>query len=453
MSSQYLINGVPPDLNTIDTQTTLYRQQVYLQAKLQHLLDAQSAGLLAGLSDVPPSSRDRSTTPSATGSDTPSVISPPPSTKSGFRWADDEAAPIPVRQPKPHKIGLSSARRGISRAMTELALLKLQQAETLEVQMAEKDEDHATVQRIMQKEAGLREQIEKIQAGGSIGRRIGELQQEGEVLGEEIRELETRLSQMRARQRVLRGRIEEGVNGIQARMSSYQHALGLVERESKDFLSRMPGNDKRARTGLWALPAERRTLEMASEQFADEQKGLRGSIEQAEKERDALEEGGAMWQKAVVEIQGVEESLKAEMGKMQSFVLDRAGDEDERRQVGMQRILARMAKTEAQLDKDLHIARQKDWGLLVCAIGTELEALIQGERILREAFVQVHGGNELLVDASRDGSDHSGHMASEVNGHSSEVDALHKLDEGDELLQQAVDEDEDPGPDLLISHD
>ena len=353
----------------------------------------------------------------------------------------------PVRQPKPRRIGLGSARRGISRTMAELAVLKTQEAAALAVEIDRRVEVLATVDGILAKGAGLRAQIQKIESESASEQSLRGMQSEEASLDAEIKEVEGRLYAMRSRQRVLRLEISGVENGVQAKLSSYRNALGLAEKEARGLVARplLEGERRavvRVQTGLWALPRERRTLEMVREHYGEEEGVMKGLVEGVENEREALEEGGEVWGEVMEAVMGVEEALRMEMKRMREAT----------REVGMKRILERMGEAIRKIEDKLLVADQKGWNLLVAAIGAEAEALREGYRVLEGALREAVGDEEQSENVPEDLLGEEGVGGKEETGEH----GLEELENGlkpnntGTLLDRSEEEDDGPGPELLI---
>ena len=135
---------------------------------------------------------------------------------------------------------------------------------------------------------------------------------EDESLGQQIYELEDRLYAMRARQGVVRQRVREGRNRVEARVSSWRGSLEMVGKEEGEILRREPGKNvvgvgvgvglgeggKGRGEGVWDLPVPRRTVGMVGEFYEGLEEGLGRRLRGVEGEVRALEEGagfGGMW--------------------------------------------------------------------------------------------------------------------------------------------------------------
>lgn len=327
---------------------------------------------------------------------------------------------VPVRQPARRKLGLQGARRGIARAMAQFEGLKAHEEELLEGALAAREEDLAVAEALGRKREGLEARIHGIEEEDA-SRKVSGLREEERLLDEEIRDMETKLRGMKTRHRYLLDEIEGLDNSVQSKLSSYKAALSLTEKETRNFLARPSAFIPAAATstpaslglgggsssqrggnpGLWALPLSRRTLPMAQEQFREEQRALQQRIADAAEERTALEEGKQVWGEVVAEVSDVEKSLRDEMqaqaqahslvsrekgktprrggGGPENTASAEAGDGER----GMHVILKRIDAARARVEAHLRTCEARRWGLLVCCVGAELEALAQGSAVLR----------------------------------------------------------------------
>jgi predicted nucleic acid-binding Zn-ribbon protein len=324
--------------------------------------------------------------------------------------------------------------------------LKLQEARVLEDEVLQRDDVLSAVQSFERKSAGLQGHIRDIESEDTT-RRVNELKGEEKTLDHEIHELETRLYEMKARQRHLLREIDGLNNSVQSKLSSYKSALVLADKDIKNFLARPPlqsTNHTAAAAGIWSLPRERRTLEMAKEHYTDEQHALRTRLSTVEEEKNALEDGAAVWEEVVQEVSSVEKALREEMQLIRPPLLD--SDSAKPAAEGMRNILQIMQRARSRIESRLDLAEAKNWKLLVCCIGAELEALVEGQGVLEGAF-----------EASEPGR---GKGKGKMNGHGAGMSLLGEegpdLEHADELLsmerERSEDEDDGPGPELLISH-
>ena len=419
------------------------RHEAHLQSTLQHFLDAQSDGLLAGLASSQPQDEI-----SSTGSRTPTT------TYSSPGGSRKPRSIIPVRQPPKKKVGLKAARRGIARGISDLASLKFEEGKILESELSERAQILRTVQQFEAKMAGLKGHIDSIESEDTT-RKVEDLKVEEGALGQEIQELETRLWEMKAKHHQLLQEIEGLDNSVQSKLSSYRSALVLAEKTSRTFLERPPiqGSETTLTTGLWSLPVERRTLQMLRDQYTDEQDLLRKRFDDVETERGALADGSEVWNEIIDEVNGVERLLREEMREMQAPLVLEDGNGNAIR--GMRKILNHMSKARSRIASKLEVSEARDWKLLICCIGAELEAMNEGQTVLQRALeaAERSGGKEY---SSKDGdAPVMGARSVSPIELSARLEGLGKQDQAEPrgISDRSEDEDDGPGPDLLVSSD
>lgn len=456
----------PLPLRDPDAFQVLAREELHLRQSLQAAIDAQSEGLLAGFTTADataataPSSRFDARSPTGRRRRLGVEKSEPVSGRNGVV--------IPVRQPAPQRLGLQGARRGIARAMAQLEELKSHEGELLEAALVAHEEDMAAAEALGQKRDGLEASIRAIETEDS-SRHVQELCDEERSLAEEIRNLETKLAGMKTRHRHLRAEIEGLDNRVQSQLSSYRAALALAEKETREFLARPPSGPAQTTTtastkialgsrpkdnqqkSLWDLPAGRRTLPMAQEQFRDEQRMLLNRIAEVDEERTALEEGKHVWAAVVQEVTGVERLLRDEMQRLDQPVPPRGlpsetlatapalagagarartrtepgvgvygegeGEGDEGREEkdnaathhSTHAILHHLDTARTRVEQHWRTSVSRQWGLLVCCVGAELEALVQGSAVLRAMLGGEDEGVGVGRNGEREGMDVDGH--------------------------------------------
>jgi len=405
----------------IDPLLALERTEKAIQNDLQLLLDAQSAGLIQGFGgDV---GRDAS---SDAGSSTPTTRSLQRSSSRG-----KSGGIVPVRQPKRRVVGLMGARRGLLKDMGELVAVKREEVGVLVVEIRRREEVLERVDLWGKRIEGVRNQLSEYSVGVNQAEgegeamEISELRTEERAVENEIREMEDRLTQMKARKRWLGERIKESVNKREARLSSYRGALREVESEVKEFLKRPPINASIVmgdEEGFSALPPGRRTLGMAKEWWNKEVSQLQLRKQEVEKEKSALEEGVQMWEESISIVTEFEDDLRKQMASNEVQDVEKL-----RNQIG------KMGGVITKLGETLSIAEERGWNLLICAVGAELEAFKEGEGILRGA---------LGMSQHDDGQSQDGHEASSTNG----LNDLHPGLKRSESCER--DESDDDGPNL-----
>ena len=419
------------------------RQEAHLQSTLQHFLDAQSDGLLAGLASGPPQDET-----SSTGSRTPTT------THSSPGGPRKPRSIIPVRQPPKKKVGLKGARKGIARAISDLASLKFEEGRILESEISERAQILGTIQHFEAKMVGLKGHIDSIESEETT-RKVEDLKGEERALGQEIQELETRLWEMKAKHRQLLQQIEGLDNSVQSKLSSYRSALTLAEKESRTFLQRPPIQERMttSTTEVWSLPVERRTLQMVRDQYADERDLLRKRFDDVETERGALADGSGVWNEVVDEVNGVERLLLEEMREIQAPLVRENGNGNAIG--GMRKILDHMSEARSRIARKLEVSEARHWKLLICCIGAELEAMKEGQNVLQHAL-EAAERSESEEYVSKDGNAPviGGRSVSPVEL-SARLEGVGKQDRAEPrgISDRSEDEDDGPGPDLLISSD
>jgi len=133
-------------------------------------------------------------------------------------------------------------------------------------------------------------------------------------------------------------------------------------------------------SGMYTLKPERRTLEMAKEQWKTEQETLAQRRDDVEKERRALQEGRKMWQSAVQRITDFEKTLRAQTKSLSQSQLQPGGT------APTTQLLSDLSSLIESLESDVSHAESNDWNLLICCLGAELEALREGRAILEQAL-------------------------------------------------------------------
>ena len=292
----------------------------------------------------------------------------------------------------------------------------------------------------------------------------------------EVQELEDRLLQLRAQQRHLASEISRMTNSVEARLSSYKASLSLLESDVRRFLSEHPQtkihSDRSAHTpSFFSLPAKRRTLDMAQGHWSSQQELLKEKLEQAELEKDALEEGAHVWEEVIVEVTTFEKGLRRALRQVMRKPRDRrtsplstspdylAQSDSTESPKALVQVMSDMDRLINQLDQKYKLAEARDWKLLMCCIGAELEALREGNEMLKgfgprspvlDGHEQANGGSkdplgdlEIGISKPEDDNDVS-------REHTAEPEDYHDSVEKTEVGE---DEDADPDPDLLVSHD
>ncbi|KAI9762794.1 MAG: hypothetical protein M4579_000146 [Chaenotheca gracillima] len=464
----------------------LQREERQIQKDLQLLLDAQSEGLISGL----------------TGKDAADSWSESSSTRSTSMTSARARQLSPSGQHAEKPLGLRRARRGILAAMQELAAVKAEELDVLE------SEDHSvkavlnTLAGWASKKEGLQRELGRIETS-EAGARLRRLEGEEGAVKREIHDLETRLYELKAKHRHLSSEISQLQNSLQAKESSYKASLSLLESDIKKFLTNPPLEPSHSpvapsnTTSFFDLNPKRRTPELAEEYFSSEREAMKRSREQVSLERDALEDGCVVWSDVVLEVTAFERLLRIEMRKLSSPNTPKVEAYQARSSSpgsargsnksplsppadqGLPMLLTQMSKIIDLITSKLAIAEAKDWNLLVCCIGAELEAFKEGKDILTAALGQAgHVESQAVqhrksrsttapstslaspvIPRSFDGASSSGAnrpSGQPTTGEREERQASIETD-GDVEYRDAVErssddeDDSEPHPDLLVS--
>ncbi|PKY02055.1 hypothetical protein P168DRAFT_292166 [Aspergillus campestris IBT 28561] len=355
------------------------RQAKHIQRNLQVLIDAQSEGLLAGLTDSP----QQSISSPSNGS-----FSPTPDSSRTLT----APSTVPVRQPKRERIGLRAAREGIFKSIYDLLKLREEEREVLTFRVGERKDALKDIDGFSRKQAGLEEAILEIE-NDRESQRSRELREEEHRLEADIHELENKLSQMKARHRQVTQELSHVENTVESKLSSYKASLSILESDIHKFLASPPvgpqATDQNEQT-FYSLNPQRRTLNMAQEYWKEEQSALRRRQGEVDSEIAALEEGGGVWKQVVWEVSGFERRLKTAMRRSvqtRSQILQPSGPSGSKSEEDNVRgILEDLGSTAERVEQHLRLAESKDWRLLVCCIATELEALREARSLLLNAF-------------------------------------------------------------------
>ncbi|KAK2761364.1 hypothetical protein FQN54_001886 [Arachnomyces sp. PD_36] len=451
------INPSPAPMDTSvhhqDPFLYLERQSRHIQQHLQVLLDAQSDGLIAGLSGNAPEDvlSNGSSTPTA------SLVSRPRA-----------PATIPVRQPPKRKVGLRGARRGILKSMNELLTLKEEEHLMIDAQVKDRRNALRVVDNLVGKRQGLEQAISTIQQDPE-NLQVDALKKESRSLEEDIYELETRLLEKKARHRHVVEEISQIQNSVDSKLSSYTSSLSLLDSDVQKFLRNPQVQPLPAKSAnqapFYTLKPARRTLEMAKEHWRSEQLGLRKRQRGVDSEIAALREGGFVWRSVVSKVADFENMLRKEMNDLQtqSQLLDShkpsSGPSDSSR---VRTILKEMNNTSDFLEAKLSLSEEKDWKLLVCCITAELEAFREAKTVLLGSLQLPDDEGEVLPDHSpvrSEDEDHSNSVSDPLGDEDPSeppadllVDADRASFSGEAAARpEDQDEDDEPDPAWLLS--
>lgn len=431
-----------------------------LERTLQDLISAQSDALEATLP------QDQPDDASSVGSPTPTPsLTSSPSHGRGPRTT-------PIRQPRQEKISLKAARRGLERTMTQFAALKAEELQVLKAESQKRDEAMQKTRTFEEKKLALQSDFDSAVSDDTKAGAAA-LRSEAAKIEQEIQELETRLFELRTRHHHLVTQAEQHDNTVDSKLSSYKHSLTTVERDVRDFLRRPPvpcslsnyDESHSTRGGMYALNADRRTLDMAREQWSREQDLLGQRKANIEHEQQAFRSGAELWKGVVEKITNFEKHLR-------QLLHEPSPDAD----AGADTVQG-LNELRRSLTTDYNTAEDHDWKLLMVAIGAELAALERARELLAgpedpppvqlpaETHDQTNPDDppaDLLngdaVRPSSAGSNES--LKATLAQFPSDSDKSHDVaksrrmngNDATSLVDTGDSEDDDPGPDFLVSH-
>lgn len=431
----------------VERPAPLQDRQSELEAHLQYLLDAQAEGLVKGFEgrltdDV-----------TSTGSTTPTARSV--RSASGRR----------VARPAKKKPGLRSARKGLYNTMRALSLVKDDELESISTTLHKKDEQLSQISTWQRKKAGLQEAANNVD-GHEDKVRVQRLREQAETVETEIRELERQLEDRKILHRKLMRQVNDVENTVQAKLASYTSSLRMLEEDVRKFLAVTPGDATAGQTAngdtgqsIWQLPPKRRTLEMAREQFTHDREVVVSQQQSTEREKNALEEGAAVWKAVVSAVTDFERRMREDMRAQAE-----AGHSRDEATTRLRDLLGHMNRVIQELESRLDLAKGKNWNLLIAAIGAELDALQSGKQLLQSVLgVDGHeqgGGDDLIGEqSSPTNGDSNGRSSPSSSNGNAEID---RLDQSFETARPPPrrrrassagheSEDDHPDPELLFS--
>ncbi|KAL9949910.1 hypothetical protein D7B24_006107 [Verticillium nonalfalfae] len=396
------------------TWRALQRREQAIGKELQDLLDMQAMGLVAGSETATSSNASDADAFSDTGSSTPTATFYSTVTSRSRMTASldhpTRATPrgdvIPIRQPKASKPpGLRAARNGLRRSMTALANLKAEEDAHVEAALSDRKKALVYLQRLTKKQEGISRELHSLADDGEepLAKELRTLGDQHQALDQEIREMEETLVGMRNRRRWLGRKMDDVKNRREAGLSGYRGAMKEVEGEVSSLMRRPPiepldlevlmtDASERGDEGMTGLPSgeeflqlipERRTPALAMEWWQGEINMLEARKNQIDKDREALESGLGLWNDCATLVAGFEANLrKAMKGEPTGKGKEKAASPEE----ALRQHIAGMAGVIEQLQEYVGIAETNNWNLLICAVGAELEAFEEAERMLRNTL-------------------------------------------------------------------
>ncbi|KAI5803816.1 hypothetical protein EDC01DRAFT_644940 [Geopyxis carbonaria] len=320
----------------------LENQTRRLTEELQDLLDAQSTALMKTITANDSSRRPLSD----------STSSLPSASRLISRSQQHRKQPV---------VSLAKARMGIMSAMEELWTVKERESNIYGQLTAERKKLLATQSSYSSKVSGLRAEIRKIDASPEAV--------EAESLRAETAEVASEISRLRQRLVVLESRyismqasLKELDSIRESQAASYKLSLETISKKTTSFLSEHSQTSPETAVQTWSLEADAYNEKMKS----------------AELEKEALEEGIQLWDRALGVILRFEGMVRE---KLQSTSLGA-------RHEASAHIRSEVENVTKDLEEMLMTARQEGWKLLLAAIGTELQAFKEAGEFLTRNLVE-----------------------------------------------------------------
>ncbi|KAM0245871.1 hypothetical protein ACHAQJ_010429 [Trichoderma viride] len=414
-----LLGGSPTEANSVllehrrkaaaNTSDTIWRgllrQEKALEQEVQILLDQQAAALAAGAGNENDASSTGSSTPTGTFYSTKSSKSRMASSLYMPPRATRDGNVVPIRQPANDKPpGLTSTRDDLRKLIASMTRLKQDENAHIEDALNQRQDALSYLDRLDTRKSNIQAELQDLAENGDepLARQLREIGTKHDDLSEEIQLLEAKLARMRTKQRLMKERMDDIKNKREAGLSGYYGALKDVTSEVRGFVQQPPiqpldpdllwyggevEGDPAASGGVefLRLIPERRTLEMAKSWWVAEISVLKRCKERMDEDRQALEEGGQIWDTVTQLVSKFESDLrqamqgatpspsassvkgKEKMPSQEEIVLDQ---------------LSRMKQVVEELEKHMQQAEEKHWNLLICAIGAELEAFKEAYNVL-----------------------------------------------------------------------
>ena len=397
-----------PEYQPDSTWRWIRRREKALESEVQQYLDLQANGLVAGSQGIIPRGSDideysdaGSSTPTGTFYSTATSKSRMTSSLYVPTRSTPDGNVIPVRQPKSTRPrGLRAARMGLRRSILALAQLKGEEDAHVDDALMERKKALSQLNRLSKRKEIATTELQALEDDEEepLGKELRELGSRYDSVTQEIRELEEKLVGMRNQRRWLRGKMEDVKNRREAGLSGYRGALKDIDSEVATLMLRPPvqpleleqlQQDSLGRTestgGLefLRLIPERRTVDMAKSWWNSEISILEQRKAQVNADKQALEEGGAMWAEVMLLVLDYESRLRQLMNGAQHPPSSKGKETIPSQEELIREQLPEMDKVIEELEKHLHLAEDKRWNLLICAIGAELEAFTEAQEMLR----------------------------------------------------------------------
>lgn len=350
-------------------------------------------------------------------------------------------------------IDILKVRKALYTTIRKLAVVKLQDLEQLQPEI---DRIAESAQRL-DALCARRETVESKASANSPDtelKQATDLRHEAHQMTNDILEAEQKVYDLRRMQKALLDEAEQIENKGHARLSSYARDIQSLDRDIAQIM--IPYQTTKSQPKIDQTSAEFSTS--ARSRLTHDLEEAQQQYEAASKEYEALTQGAIMWREVTKVVVEFEDMVAADTDARQrrDFLPedDHTLENKSASAYQMHRILKALEDLITALEAKLGIADENHWKLLICAIGTELEAAKKGKDVLEA----------VLADMDRGQADEEEHEEQDAHDESSHGDEIDRLDHAFETTRQKPtltrhgpdldDDDEDDGPDpnLLISH-
>jgi hypothetical protein len=406
--------GQQPPVDSI--WRSLRQREKAIEDHLQSLLDMQTAALAGDLGPASGGSGEHdeysetgSSTPTATFYSTASSQSKMARSLHIPTKSTPDGDVIPVRQPtKSKRPSIRTARKSLLRSMTDLADLKAEEDARVSSAISQRKMALTRLRKLAASQQTLQSELRALDEDGEepLGKELKNLRLQRTSLSEEIKQLEERLVGLRNKRRWIDDKIDDVSNRREAGLSGYKGALREVE-EDIDALVRRPsirpldrelwasprGEGPEASDGFESSPGgeeflslipERRTLDMARSWWEAEIAILESRHAEVDRDLEALEQGESVWGEVIDLVTryeaGITDLMKGGSPSRKGKEKPLSADEI----TGL--LLDQMSAVIGALEEKLKLAEDRHWNLLICAIGAELDAFKEAERLLRQGL-------------------------------------------------------------------
>lgn len=283
------------------------------------------------------------------------------------------------RDGKKKTISLQEARSGVLRAMRALAEIKDVEEDVYASQAAEREGFVKTVEGWGKKRQLLEGEIHNIEEGDE-GRRLETMREEKSEIESELHQLRLHLSKLENKHSSISMQLSELESTISSKTSSYQVSLASLKQKTANFLS----------THRYASPST------ATESWTLEKAALDEKKEQAKTEGDALRDGIVMWEDALSLVAGFEEKLRAQLMASAGAPGKRPGEGSIK-----EKIVRDIEDVINQLEQRLKLAEERNWKLLVCCVGAELQVFLEAREVMKRSLGAVPASSVSTTDITK----------------------------------------------------